>query len=91
MLRQSILCHADIAIMHWWNDTYSYVDDAGAFHLTDHYFELTPSQRAEGAFAKWDTPVQCRDLNAIHKWAKEHSMENDKYAATVGMAKRGWM
>jgi len=91
MLRQSILCHADIAIMHWWNDTYSYIDDAGAFHLTDHYFELTPSQRAEGAFAKWDTPVQCRDLNPIHEWAKKHSMEDDKYAATVGMAKRGLM
>ncbi|KAN0072216.1 protein of unknown function (DUF3328) domain containing protein [Elaphomyces granulatus] len=89
MLRQSILCHADISTMYWWDDSYSYIDDAGAFHLTDHYFELTPSQRAVESINKWETPVQCRDLNAIHAWAKEHRMDEDKYAATVGMAKRG--
>lgn len=88
MLRQAIMCHADIAIMHWWNDTYSVVGEDGVVHLTEHYKSLTPSQQAEGAFAKWDTPVQCRDLEAINAWTMAHSMENDKYAATVGQIKR---
>lgn len=78
------MCHGDIAMLHWWNDSYSYVDHSGAFRLTDHYLGLTPSQRAEGAFAKWDAQVQCRDLNAINAWAKAHAMEDDKYTATVG-------
>lgn len=81
------MCHADIAIMHWWNDTYSYVDSAGVVQLTDHYRSLTPSQQAEGAFARWDTAVQCRDLYAINVWLKTHALDDDKYAATVGIPK----
>ena len=82
------MCNADISVLHWWNDTYSYIDERESLQLTQHYHDLTPSQRAEGAFAKWDTAVQCRDLDRIHAWNKAHAMDDAKYAATVGIAKR---
>lgn len=82
------MCNADISMLHWWNDTYSYVDEAGKFQLTQHYYDLTPSQRAEGTFAKWDTAVQCRDLDRINAWAEAYAMEDAKYIATLGIPKR---
>lgn len=88
MLRQTLLCNADIAMLHWWNDTYSYVDEAGHHHLTQHYHDMTPSMRAEKSFAKWDTQVQCRDLEPIHAWVKAHAMEDEKYIATLGIPKK---
>lgn len=79
MIRQSLLCHGDVSLLYWWNGNYSYVDEAGARHYTEEYLRKTPEQRATGTFAMWDTPVQCRDMNAIHTWAKAHQIDDDKY------------
>jgi Mycotoxin biosynthesis protein UstYa len=79
MIRQSLLCHGDISLLYWWNHNYSYVDEGGVRHYTEEYLQKSPEERAVGTFAMWDTPVQCRDLEAINTWAKERQINDDKY------------
>ncbi|KAH8812721.1 hypothetical protein F5884DRAFT_786191 [Xylogone sp. PMI_703] len=79
MIRQSILCHGDVALVYWWNSNYSYVDESGIKHYTEEYLHRTPMQRAEGSFATWDTEVQCRDMDPINSWAKAHRLDDKKY------------
>lgn len=78
MIRQSLLCHGDISLLYWWNQNYSTVEN-GVRHYTDEYLQKSPEERAVGTFAMWDTPVQCRDLDAINSWAKAHQINDDKY------------
>ena len=79
MIRQSILCHGDVALLYWWNRNYSYVDEAGTKHYTEEYLQRSPDQRLTGAFAMWDTPVQCRDLDALNDFVQAHYLDDDKY------------
>lgn len=81
MLRQSILCHGDIAMVYWWNRNYTYVDEGGVKRYSDWYLQSDPMQRSKGSYTAWDTQVQCRDMDAVHAWAKAHSVDADKYKA----------
>jgi hypothetical protein len=79
MIRQSILCHGDVSLIYWWNGNYSSVDEAGVRHYTEDYLHKSPEERVMGTFAKWDTAVQCRDIDAIHTWNTAHQIDDNKY------------
>ncbi|KAL3470382.1 hypothetical protein BJX99DRAFT_267518 [Aspergillus californicus] len=83
VLRQAILCHADVSLVYWWNSDYSYTDESGARHYTEEYLQMTPKERADGSFVTWDSEVQCRDIDAITRWAQQHKMDYERYGAQM--------
>jgi hypothetical protein len=77
------MCHGDISLVYWWNDTYSWTDEQGTKHYTEEYLSRNISQRAIGSHPHWDTDVQCRDFGPISDWMDDHMFDIDnKYGGT---------
>lgn len=83
VLRQAVLCHGDISVVYWWNQNYTFVDQLGNRQYTEEYMRLTAEERATHSFVKWDSMLQCRDMDAINAWAKKHQVDDDKYGGQV--------
>jgi hypothetical protein len=83
VLRQAVLCHGDISLVYWWNRNYSYIDESGLKHYTAEYLHRTPDERLTGSFVKWDSAVQCRDMDAVNSWVKRHMVDDDKYGGQM--------
>ncbi|KAF9887066.1 hypothetical protein FE257_010560 [Aspergillus nanangensis] len=79
VLRETILCHGDVSLAYWWRQDYSYTDESGRRQYTPEYLQRTAKQQANDAFIKWDSQLQCRDMEPINAWMKEHKMDPDKY------------
>ncbi|GAB0136510.1 hypothetical protein EsDP_00004810 [Epichloe bromicola] len=83
VLRQTVLCHGDISVVYWWNQNYTFVDQLGNRRYTEEYLRLSPEQRATNSFVKWDSKLQCRDMDAINAWAKANQVDDDKYGGQL--------
>ncbi|KAK5988289.1 hypothetical protein PT974_12433 [Cladobotryum mycophilum] len=70
VLRQALLCHGDISVVYWWNQNYTHLDQHGNRKYTEEYLRMTSEERATGSFVKWDSQLQCRDMDAVNAWAK---------------------
>lgn len=83
VLRQAVLCHGDISVVYWWNQNYTVVDQFGNRQYTEEYMRLTPEERATHSVVKWDSELQCRDMDAINAWAKANQVDDGKYGGQV--------
>ncbi|KAA8644989.1 uncharacterized protein ATNIH1004_009200 [Aspergillus tanneri] len=83
VIRQALMCHGDISLVYWWNDTYSYIDETGAKQYSDDYLHRNGEERMTGSRTHWNTDVQCRDISAINDWARQHKVNADKYWGRV--------
>ena len=79
LLRQMILCNADPSLVYWWNDNYTYIDEAGNKRYTDEYLSMPVHERFLKSSVKWDVPTQCRDISAIDSWIDAHQIDIDMY------------
>ncbi|KAF9894764.1 hypothetical protein FE257_006654 [Aspergillus nanangensis] len=83
VIRQALLCYGDTSLVYWWNENYTFIDEAGVRQYTNNYLNMTPKERAKGSFVMWNTQVQCRDIDAINSWAKAHSADPDKHGGQM--------
>ncbi|KAI9890545.1 MAG: hypothetical protein M1814_003885 [Vezdaea aestivalis] len=73
-LRQVIMCHADLSMTYWWNDTYTTINDHGATEYTQQYLNFTPGQRSFHSEVQWNIEHKCRALEPIKNWVREHAL-----------------
>lgn len=79
LLRQTILCNGDVSLVYWWNDTFTYMDEAGQKRYSEEYLAMNRLERVHASYLKWEVSTQCQDIEAVHAWNLEHQMDNDKY------------
>jgi hypothetical protein len=67
------MCHGDVGVTYWWNDTYGAMRPDGFHDYSPVYKSMSIEERAKNSYLKWDYEHQCHDYSKIEEWVREHN------------------
>lgn len=72
VLRQGLMCNADVSLIPWWNTTWSHIDKDGKKQYSQDYLSMTRMQRAKTSYVVWDLETKCIDMDALEDYVVKH-------------------